>query len=245
MSIQFNSSFIIPAIDIINGQCVRLTKGDFNQKIVYDNDPVKIAQSFEASGIKRVHIVDLDGAKSGSMKNFSVLEKIAKSTSLEIDYGGGVQSIEDVQNILDAGAKMVTIGSLAVRKPEIIEEWILEFGTDHFLIGIDVLNNQVKIAGWQESTQLNVFHFIAQTIALGATKIFCTDIERDGMMQGPSIKLYKEILIEHPELEFIASGGVTTIDDLSELKNMGCAGVIIGKSLYEGNLKLSEILIEN
>ncbi len=232
---------IIPAIDIINGKCVRLTKGDYNQQIVYNENPVEVAKQFEAAGIKRLHIVDLDGAKAGRIINFKVLEEIAASTGLVIDFGGGVKNILDVSDIFDAGAAMVTIGSLAVKHPEILEEWLMEFGADKFLIGADVLDGKIKISGWLEDGGINIFDFIGKMLSLGVTNIFCTDISKDGAMEGPSIDLYSKIIGEHPEVNLIASGGVSNLDDVLLLKEIGCKGAIIGKAIYEGKLPLNPL----
>jgi phosphoribosylformimino-5-aminoimidazole carboxamide ribotide isomerase len=236
---------IIPAIDIINGKCVRLTKGDYTQQTIYNENPVEVAKEFEGAGIKRLHIVDLDGAKAGKIINLKVLEDIAAATSLIIDFGGGVKNITDVSNIFNAGAAMVTIGSLAVKHPEVLEEWLMEFGEDKFLIGADVLEEKIKISGWLEDGGINIFDFIGKMIALGTNNIFCTDISKDGVMQGPSIELYEKIMHEHPEIHLIASGGVSNIDDVKALKAIGCSGAIIGKAIYEGNITLKELSIFN
>jgi len=236
---------IIPAIDLINGKCVRLTKGDYAQQKVYNDNPVEVAKQFEDAGIKRLHIVDLDGAKAGRIVNLSVLESIAKETKLIIDFGGGVKTIADVGNIINAGASIVTIGSLAVKHPEILEEWLLEFGTDKFLIGADVLDEKIKISGWLEDGGINIFQFIGKMIALGVHNIFCTDISKDGILEGPSIELYKKIMEEHPEVSLIASGGVSKIEDVIQLKEIGCSGAIIGKAIYEGKITLEQLITYN
>lgn len=232
---------IIPAIDIINGKCVRLTKGDYASKVVYNENPVEVAKQFEDAGITRLHIVDLDGAKAGTIINMKVLEDVAATTNLVIDFGGGVKKITDVSNIFNAGAAMVTIGSLAVKKPEILEEWLMEFGTDKFLIGADVLDGKIKISGWLEDGGINIFAFIGKMLSLGVTNIFCTDISKDGAMQGPSIELYKQIMEEHPEVNLIASGGVSNINDIILLEEIGCKGAIIGKAIYEGKVPLNPL----
>jgi phosphoribosylformimino-5-aminoimidazole carboxamide ribotide isomerase len=232
---------IIPAIDIINGKCVRLTKGDYAQQKIYNENPVEVAKQFEAAGIQRLHIVDLDGAKAGKIINLKVLENIAAATGLSIDFGGGVKNIADVGNIFNAGAAMVTIGSLAVKHPELLEEWLMEFSAEKFLIGADVLDEKIKISGWLEDGGINVFSFIGKMISLGATTIFCTDISKDGVMEGPSIDLYKKIIAEHPEINLIASGGVSNIEDVKELKAIGCSGAIIGKAIYEGKMPLNPL----
>jgi len=232
---------IIPAIDIINGHCVRLTQGDYAQQIVYNDDPLEVAKQFEAAGITRLHIVDLDGAKAGTIINLKVLEAVASKTKLIIDFGGGIKTINDVESIFNAGASIATIGSMAVKHPELLEEWLMEFGADKFLIGADVLDEKIKISGWLEDGGINVFDFIGRMIGLGVTNIFCTDISKDGAMKGPSVDLYKKIIAEHPEINLIASGGITTIDDVNQLKEIGCTGVIIGKAIYEGTIKLQQL----
>ena len=236
---------IIPAIDIINGKCVRLTHGDFSKQKIYNDNPVEVAKQFADAGFQRLHIVDLDGAKAGKISNLAVLEKISAATNMVIDIGGGVKSIGDVESVLNAGASMVTIGSLAVKQPALLEEWLMEFGADKFLIGADVLDDKVKISGWLEDGGINIFDFIGRLISLGVTNIFCTDISKDGTMQGPSIDLYKKIMEQHPEINFIASGGVGNIEDVIELKNIGCAGAIIGKAIYENLITLEELITYN
>lgn len=236
---------IIPAIDIINGKCVRLTKGDYAQQKIYNENPVEVAKQFEDAGIERLHIVDLDGAKAGKIINLKVLENIATATNLKIDFGGGVKNITDVGNIFNAGAAMVTIGSLAVKHPELLEEWLMEFSAEKFLVGADVLDEKIKISGWLEDSGINIFDFIGNMIALGTNNIFCTDISKDGVMQGPSIDLYKEIMVQHPEINLIASGGVSNMADVKALKAIGCSGVIIGKAIYEGLVSLQDLTTLN
>lgn len=233
---------IIPAIDIINGKCVRLTKGDYAQQKIYNDNPVEVAKQFADAGLKRLHIVDLDGAKAGKIINIAVLEAIAKATNMVIDFGGGIKNISDVSHVFNAGAAMATIGSLAVKRPELLEEWLMEFGADKFLIGADVLDGKIKIGGWLEDSGLEIFDFIGKMIGLGATNIFCTDISKDGAMQGPSIQLYKTIIEQHPEIKLISSGGVSKIEDVIELKAIGCSGAIIGKAIYEGTITLQQLL---
>ncbi len=236
---------IIPAIDIINGKCVRLTKGDYTQQKVYNENPVEVAKQFAGAGFKRLHIVDLDGAKAGVIMNMAVLENIAASVDMVIDFGGGVKKITDVEDILNAGASMVTIGSLAVKHTEVLEEWLMEFGVDNFLIGADVLNENVKISGWLQDGGINIFDFVGKMIDVGVTNIFCTDISKDGMMQGPAIELYKKIIVQYPEINLTASGGVSNIDDVKRLKEIGCSGVIIGKAIYENLVTLEQLIIYN
>lgn len=236
---------IIPAIDLIDGKCVRLTKGDYAQQKVYNDNPVEVAKQFEDAGIERLHVVDLDGAKAGKIINLSVLEKIAAATQLKIDFGGGVKKLNDVESIFSAGAAMVTIGSLAVKQPQLLEEWLMEFGAERFFIGADVLDEKIKISGWLEDTGVNIFEFIGKMISLGAVNIFCTDISKDGVLQGPSIDLYKRIMAEHPEIQLVASGGVSDIGDVKQLKEIGCSGAIIGKAIYEGKITLDQLITYN
>lgn len=236
---------IIPAIDIIDGKCVRLTHGDYAQQKVYNENPVEVAKQFENAGITRLHMVDLDGAKAGTITNLKVLEAVASQTKLLIDFGGGIKKIQDVESVFNAGASVATIGSLAVKHPELLEEWLLEFGADKFLIGADVLEEKIKISGWLEDGGMNVFDFIGKMIGLGVTNIFCTDISKDGAMKGPSVDLYKRIIEEHPEIHLIASGGVTTSNDVLILKEAGCAGAIIGKAIYEGTINLNQLITYN
>lgn len=232
---------IIPAIDLINGKCVRLTKGDYAQQKIYNEHPLEVAKQFEDAGITRLHMVDLDGAKAGSIINLKVLETVASQTKLVIDFGGGIKKINDIESVFNAGAAIATVGSIAVKHPELLEEWLMEFGADKFLVGADVLDEKIKISGWLEDGGINIFSFIGKMIGLGVTNIFCTDISKDGAMQGPSIELYKKIMEEHPEIKLIASGGVTNFDDVIKLKEIGCNGVIIGKAIYEGNITLKQL----
>ena len=232
--------FIIPAIDIMDGKCVRLTKGDFSRKSIYSEDPVQLATAFESKGITRLHLVDLDGARARKLVNLDTLRSIAKDTSLIIDYGGGVTGIDDVKRILDAGAAKVTLGTIAVKHPEILEEWIMEFGADKFLIGIDVVDEMVKVSGWEEDTQITISEVIRKMMAIGINRIFCTDIMKDGMLSGPSIDLYAKLRTEFPELDLIASGGVTSWNDINALAEVGCSAAIVGKALFEGNFLILE-----
>lgn len=232
---------IIPAIDIIDGKCVRLEKGDFAKKIIYNNDPLEVAKSFEEAGIKRLHIVDLDGAGGKALKNLETLENIAKDTSLIIDFGGGLKATEDIQSVFNAGASMVSVGSVTVKNPDLFSQWIMDFGPDKFLPGADVLDKKIKIHGWKEDTGIDVFDFIKEMISKGISYIFCTDISKDGMMQGPATALYKEILLRFPSLHLIASGGISCFEDLLILKKAGCNGAIVGKAVYEGKITLKQI----
>ena len=232
---------IIPAIDIIDGKCVRLTKGDFEKKVIYNDDPLEVAKSFEGVGIKRLHIVDLDGANWQPLKNIKILENISKNTSLIIDFGGGIKTVENVLRVFNAGASMVSVGSLAVKDPVLFFQMINQFGAEKFLPGADVLLKKIKIHGWKEETGIDVFDFITGIISKGINQVFCTDISKDGMMEGPSIDLYKEILSKFPSLHLIASGGISCFDDLIILKEIGCSGAIVGKAIYEGKVTLQQI----
>lgn len=236
---------IIPAIDIINGKCVRLTKGDYSKQKIYNENPLEAAKTFEHAGLQRLHIVDLDGAKAGGIQNLKVLEAIASGTKLEIDFGGGIKTIDDASSVFNAGAAMVTLGSLAVKNPGIVEEWIMEFGADKILIGADVLDEKIKISGWLEDGGVDIFTFIGNMLAIGVQDIFCTDISKDGVMQGPSIDLYKKIIKKFPSINLIGSGGVSKIEDVILLKEIGCKGVIIGKAVYEEKITLLQLLIIN
>ena len=236
---------IIPAIDIINGKCVRLTNGDFTKQKIYHENPIDAAKEFENAGLQRLHIVDLDGAKAGSIQNLRVLEMIASGTKMTIDFGGGVKSIEDVNAVFNAGANIVTVGSIAVKSPQIVEEWLMEFGAENFLIGADVLDQKIKISGWMEDGGITIIEFIGKMLAIGTLNIFCTDISKDGVLLGPSIELYRNIIAEFPSINLIASGGVSAVKDVIELKNIGCSGVIIGKAIYEGKISLQELAALN
>lgn len=233
-----NNPFVIPAIDLIDGKCVRLSQGDYNNQVTYATDPVEMAKQFEYAGFKRLHLVDLDGARHRQLQHLHILEMITAQTELEVDYGGGVGRKEDVQAILDAGALMVTIGSLAIKNPTTLQEWVDEFGADKFFIGADVKNNTVRIHGWNDDAGIDVRSFIDDMKAMGLNRFFCTDISKDGMLQGPSISLYKSILQRFPGLELVASGGVSSNQDLVDLQQIGCSGAIVGKALYEEKLNL-------
>jgi phosphoribosylformimino-5-aminoimidazole carboxamide ribotide isomerase len=232
---------IIPAIDIINGKCVRLTKGDFNQQKIYNENPLEVAKLFEDAGITRLHLVDLDGAKAGAIQNIKVLETLTANTKLKIDFGGGVKTKADVIKILNTGAAYVTIGSLAVKQPLLFQEFIDEFGVDNFFIGADTLDNQIKINGWLQDGGLSIKAFIKFLTEKKINYIFCTDISKDGMQQGPSVELYQQLIENFTTIQLVASGGVRKINDLLQLKKIGCKGAIVGKAFYEGTLKLSEL----
>ncbi len=231
---------IIPAIDVIEGKCVRLNQGDFSQKKIYSDDPVSVAKDFESHGLKRVHIVDLDGAKIGKVTNLKVLEKIASQTDLDIDFGGGIKTDGDIKAVFDAGAKMAGIGSIAVKEEEKFTAWLRKYGSEKILLGADVKDGMVAINGWQTRTELEILPFLKKYYAMGVHQVFVTDISKDGLLQGSSKELYKDILKHLPRLELIASGGVDSIDEIGQLEKLGCTGVIIGKAIYEGKIKLSE-----
>lgn len=232
---------IIPAIDIIDGKCVRLLKGNFEKKTIYRNDIVSLAKEFEAIGARRLHMVDLDGANGQPLKNLKTLEEISKNTSLVIDFGGGIKTTENVQSVLNAGAAMVNAGSVIIKDPHLFYQWIDIFGPEKFLPGADVLSKKIKIHGWKEETGIDVFDFINGIISKGINQVFCTDISKDGMLEGPSIELYKEILLKFPSLKLIASGGISCLDDLLNLNEIGCAGAIVGKAIYEEKITLKQI----
>ena len=232
---------IIPAIDIIDGKCVRLTHGDYSQKKVYNEHPLEVAKEFEDAGIKRLHLVDLDGAKAGVVKNWKVLETIAGKTSLVIDFGGGIKTEKDVQIVLDSGAQLATVGSIAVKDEETFSSWLTKYGADKFFLGADVKNENITVSGWLEQTDTNVYDFIEGYMQKGMKNIFCTDVSKDGALQGPSTELYKTIVQKFPGLYFVASGGVSSIEDVYQLEEIGCKGVIIGKAIYEGRIHLTEL----
>lgn len=232
---------IIPAIDIIEGKCVRLTKGDYSQKKIYNEHPLEVARQFEDAGLNRLHLVDLDGAKAGTVKNWKVLEAIAGKTKLQIDFGGGIKSEKDVQIIFDCGACWATVGSMAVKDEQQFVSWLQQFGAGKFLLGADVKNEKIAVSGWTETTDIWVYDFIQQYLENGIRQLFCTDVAKDGLLQGPSIELYKNIIQKFPALYFIASGGVSSLNDLDELRNIGCKGAIVGKAIYEGRIQLAEL----
>lgn len=232
---------IIPAIDVIDGKCVRLTQGDYAQKTVYNENPLEVAKQFEDAGIRRLHLVDLDGARTGCVVNLKVLEQIAGATSLVIDFGGGIKTEETLNDVFNAGANLATTGSVAAKEPETFYSWVEKYGAGRFLLGADVKNEKLAVHGWLEETDILVYDFIADNINQGVKNIFCTDISKDGLMKGPAIDLYKKIIEKNPEVHLIASGGVSSMHDLELLKNNGCYGVIIGKAIYEGKITLNEL----
>ncbi len=232
---------IIPAIDLIDGKCVRLSQGDYEAKKVYNEDPLEVAKMFEGAGIRRLHLVDLDGAKAKHIVNQSVLEKIASNTSLIIDFGGGVQSDEDIEIAFNSGASMVTGGSIAIRNKELFTSWITKYGADKIILGADCKDHKIAVSGWQEATSVEVIPFIGDYNQKGISKVVCTDISKDGMLQGPSIDLYKDILNIFPNLYLIASGGVSCFQDILDLEKSGVPAVILGKAIYENRVTLNEL----
>ena len=233
--------FIIPAIDIIGGKCVRLTRGDYDLQKIYNEDPLEVALQFEDAGICRLHLVDLDGAKNGEVKNWKVLEKIAAKTKLSIDFSGGISSDKSVEIAFNSGASYAAVGSIAVKDEFTLTKWLITYGADKFIIGADVRDEKIFVRGWTEITNLPVFELIEKYRLKGVKKFFCTDIHKDGMLQGPAIFLYKKIINMFPSIDLIASGGVSSLADITELRETGCEGVIIGKALYENKITLQEL----
>lgn len=232
---------IIPAIDLIDGKCVRLSQGDYNQKTIYNENPLEVAMRFEDAGIKRLHLVDLDGAKAHHIVNHKVLERIAGSTNLIIDFGGGLKSDEDIRIAFNSGASMVTGGSIAVKSPEIFASWIHKYGADKIILGADVNDEKIAVTGWTETTAFDLIPFISSYTSMGINKVICTDISKDGMLQGTSVDLYEKILGAFPGLFLIASGGVSSMDDIRILQEKSVPAVITGKALYEGRITLKEL----
>ena len=231
---------IIVALDIIDGKCVRLTKGDFSTKKVYNEDPLQFAKQVEDNGLKYIHLVDLDGAKNKKIENIKVLEKIAGKTSLKIDFGGGLRVYEDLITVFNAGARQVTAGSVAVTNPDLFMEWLSKLGQEKLILGADFKNRKVSTAGWLEKSDIDIISFIADYRSKGVKYTICTDIKKDGMLQGPSTELYKEIL-DSVKINLIASGGITSLKDIEDLSEAGCEGAIVGKAVYEGKITLKEL----
>ncbi len=232
---------IIPAIDLIEGKVVRLMQGDFNQKTVYHDNPVEIAKSFEDAGITRLHLVDLDGAKNGNISNLKVLEDICNNTHLKVDFGGGIKTAASAKSVLNAGAHWITIGSMAISNKMEVLDWLHSFAKNKIIIGADVRNEMITVNGWQQNTNIPIIEFIQELIQDGFTEIFCTDVSKDGRLAGPSLTLYKKITTAFPELYFIASGGVSSLQDLVELKAVGCRAAIVGKAIYENRIPLESL----
>ena len=229
---------LIPAIDIIEGKCVRLSQRDYASRKVYDEHPIEVARKLEDGGIRRLHVVDLDGAASQHIVNYKVLEEIATRTSLIIDFGGGLKTDEDLRIAFESGAQMVTGGSIAVKHPEVFSRWLTVYGVDRIILGADVKDKRIAVSGWREDSELDLFEFVDGYRRQGVTQVICTDIRRDGMLQGPAVDLYQEMLARDPELHLIASGGVSGMDDIYRLQEAGVPGVIFGKALYEGRITL-------
>ena len=234
---------LIPAIDIINGQCVRLTKGDYNQKKVYNDNPVEVAKHFEELGFKRLHVVDLDGAKSKHIVNDGVLKEITKATNLVVDFGGGIKTKDDIEKAFEAGASMVTVGSVAVTNRQLFLDWIEIYGAERLILGADVRNGKISINGWKEDSSEELLPFLKHYVDKGVKNVLCTEISKDGTLQGPAIDLYKDIIKAYPDMHLIASGGVSSNDDITDLNNAGIPAVVFGKAFYEGKIDIKSLAI--
>ncbi|MBC8035288.1 MAG: 1-(5-phosphoribosyl)-5-[(5-phosphoribosylamino)methylideneamino]imidazole-4-carboxamide isomerase [Chitinophagaceae bacterium] len=234
---------IIPAIDIIDGKCVRLTQGDYQQKTIYNEDPLEVAKQFEDAGLRRLHLVDLDGAKAGAVKNWKVLESIAGKTGMVIDFGGGIKTEPDLKVVFESGAAMATIGSLAVKDETTFTRWLKQYGPEKFLLGADVKNERIAVGGWLETTEIWIYDFIENYLRHGINQLFCTDVSKDGKLEGPSTPLYLSIIERFPGLQLIASGGVSSMQDLEDLERAGCKAAIVGKAIYENRISLSQLKI--
>lgn len=232
---------VIPALDIIDGKCVRLEMGDYMRQTRYENDPLSWAKLYEDTGFKRLHLVDLDGARTGEVQNLKVLEAIASSTGLRVDFGGGIKSTAALQQVFNAGAAMVTIGSVAVRAEHLLIEWIARFGPSRFILGADVKDKRIMISGWQDQTAKDIFDFIEYWLSQGLYQVLCTDINKDGMLLGSSVGLYRDILSRFPDISLIASGGISGIAEIQELNELGVKGVVLGKALLEGKILLNDL----
>ncbi|MTH16709.1 1-(5-phosphoribosyl)-5-[(5-phosphoribosylamino)methylideneamino]imidazole-4-carboxamide isomerase [Flavobacterium sp. LC2016-01] len=232
---------IIPAIDIIDGKCVRLSKGDYDTKIIYNENPLEVAKTFEAHGIEYLHLVDLDGAKSSKIVNYKILEQIASQTSLKIDFGGGLKSDDDLRIAFESGANQITGGSIAVKNRAIFEKWISEYGSEKIILGADAKDEKIAVSGWLEESNEDLIPFIKDYMNKGIEYVICTDIAKDGMLEGPSFDLYSKILAEAKGVKLIASGGISTFDELPKLAELGCEGTIIGKAIYEGRISLKQL----
>ncbi|WP_431134216.1 1-(5-phosphoribosyl)-5-[(5-phosphoribosylamino)methylideneamino]imidazole-4-carboxamide isomerase [Psychroserpens mesophilus] len=232
---------IIPAIDIIDGKCVRLTKGDYNTKKVYNENPIEVAKEFEGLGIQYLHLVDLDGAKANHIVNYKVLEQITSKTTLKIDFGGGLKSDEDLHIAFNSGAKQITGGSVAVKNPKLFEKWLSKYGSTKIILGADCNNEKIAVNGWQDKSDIDLIPFIQSYENKGVKYVICTDIAKDGMLEGPSFDLYKRILNQSRDIKLIASGGISSLEDLNVLENLGCEAAIIGKAIYEGNIRLRDL----
>ena len=231
---------LIPAIDIIDGKCVRLTKGDYEQKTVY-GDPLEMALNFERIGYRRLHVVDLDGAKSRHIVNVSMLHRLASETKLTIDFGGGIKTDDDIEKAFNSGAAMVTVGSVAVTQPELFHRWLQKYGSERIILGADVRQGRISINGWKEDSCEELLPFLKRYIDMGVKNVLCTEISKDGTLSGPSINLYKEVMADYPSLHLIASGGVSSMDDIVRLNDAGIPAVVFGKAIYEGTINLNEL----
>lgn len=238
---QKDRAFVIPAIDIIEGKCVRLTRGDYSLKKIYNEDPLEVARQFSDAGLKRLHLVDLDGAREGQVRNWKVLERIATKTGLVIDFSGGISSEKNVDICFNAGAAYAAVGSIAVKDETAFTGWLLRFGPGRFMIGADVKDDQVAVKGWTETVPVSVDMLIERYKTKGVKNFFCTDINRDGLLEGPSTDLYKKILNKHPSVDLIASGGIASLHDLEQLREAGCHGAIVGKAIYENKITLDAL----
>lgn len=232
---------IIPAIDIIDGKCVRLSQGDYNTKKVYSEDPLDMAKQFEDHGIQNLHLVDLDGAKAQHIVNYKTLERLTAQTQLHIDFGGGLKSNEDLRIAFECGAQQITGGSIAVQQPELFEQWIEDYGAKKIILGADARNEKIATSGWLKTSNLDLFPFLTRYFESGVRQVICTDISKDGMLEGPSLELYQKIIKHLPDLELIASGGVSSLLDLEQLAAIGCHGTILGKAIYENRISLLEL----
>ena len=232
---------LIPAIDIINGQCVRLTKGVYDTKKVYSESPVEVAKRFEGAGLTHLHVVDLDGARAKHIVNAKVLEAIATQTSLHVDFGGGIKSANDLQTAFDCGAAQVTLGSIAVSEHQLVLEWLSIYGASKLILGADAKNRRIATHGWEKDSGLDVVTFVQDYVQKGFTNVLCTDVAKDGMLEGPSLELYKELIDKIDGISLIASGGVTTLDDLYQCRELGCTAAVIGKAIYDGKISLKEL----
>ena len=232
---------LIPAIDIIGGQCVRLTKGDYDQKTVYRDSPVEVAREFEQTGFRRLHVVDLDGAKSKHIVNSTVLSSLAAETRLVIDFGGGIKTDQDLQTAFASGAQMVTVGSIAVTQPQLFMGWLKRYGADRLILGADVRNGKISINGWKEDSTEDLLPFLRKYVDAGVRNVLCTEISKDGTLQGPALELYRRVMQTYPDLHLIASGGVSCIDDIKALDAAGIPAVVFGKAIYEGRINLKEL----
>ena len=236
---------LIPAIDLINGKCVRLTKGDYEQKIIYHENPVEVAIEFERLGFERLHVVDLDGAKSQHIVNIDVLREITKKTSLKVDFGGGIKTNDDIEKAFDNGASMVTVGSIAVKQPDLFMAWLDEYGAERMILGADVRNGMISVNGWKEDSTEQLLPFLRKYIIKGVKNVLCTEISKDGTLAGPAIALYQEIMKEYPALHLIASGGVSSNEDIVALEQAGIPAVVFGKAFYEGRIDIGKLNMQN